>query len=406
MEKSQVLEHQTGNTVGPGQVPQGGRTRASAEPALRERAGALEGPGLTAGSAQPELWRMETRTGGFEGEDAGPSTRQNTAPQRPEATGRSQSRREVVLTGREREYLEGEEYGQRERRKGGENTDGDTETHIQRNPKAERDSKLCGGGGGGSWEKEPPKEAEAHGERKEEKLAAGRGPRGQGGGADRWKPSSCLKSPGNPSSRDSLAAAPLTHSHSPVVSPPAAGGAAVGLSLWRAGLRVRLNGRGSIWVNGGGGAAGLCSAPCCCPWVGHQCHPIHKRGLPEVQGAEAAALPVGLSHGQNEGPEPAQAGGEGTIKPGINLSPCLERLHSIGIYRALVCRGLSLVLRITPHKTKIPAPGGLAFYEGRFTPRSQPHHMFEAGKYCGGQNRAEKGGARSLGGQASRHPKG
>lgn len=148
MEKSQVLEHQTGNTVGPGQVPQGGRTRASAEPALRERAGALEGPGLTAGSAQPELWRMETRTGGFEGEDAGPSTRQNTAPQRPEATGRSQSRREVVLTGREREYLEGEEYGQRERRKGGENTDGDTETHIQRNPKAERDSKLCGGGGG------------------------------------------------------------------------------------------------------------------------------------------------------------------------------------------------------------------------------------------------------------------
>lgn len=85
------------NTVGPGQVPQGGRTRASAEPALRERAGALEEPGLTAGSAQPELWRMETRTGGFEGEDAGLSTAQGTAPQRPEAKGRRQSGREVVL---------------------------------------------------------------------------------------------------------------------------------------------------------------------------------------------------------------------------------------------------------------------------------------------------------------------
>lgn len=37
---------------------------------------------------------------------------------------------------------------------------------------------------------------------------------------------------------------------------------------------------------------------------------------------------------------------------------------------------------------------------------SQPHHMFEGAKYYGGQNRAEQGGAGSLGGQASCHPKG
>lgn len=134
------------NTVGPGQVPQGGRTRASAEPALRERAGALEEPGLTAGSAQPELWRMETRTGGFEGED---SPLHRTLPpkgQRPREEDRVGGR--WYLTGREGEDLEGEENGQCERRKGEENTDVDTETQIERNPKAETDSKLCSGAGG------------------------------------------------------------------------------------------------------------------------------------------------------------------------------------------------------------------------------------------------------------------
>lgn len=132
------------------------------------------------------------------------------------------------------------ERGKRTREERGgmeEKTDGDTETQIWRNPKAERDRKLCGEEALGGREKEQQKDAEEYLKRKEETQAAGRGPRGQGDGTEGVAALQFLKSLGSPSSRHCLAAGLLTH------SPHSSRVAEVGLSFRRAGPLVHLNGR-------------------------------------------------------------------------------------------------------------------------------------------------------------------
>lgn len=55
----------------------------------------------------------------------------------------------------------------------------------------------------------------------------------------------------------------------------------------------------SVWINGGGVAAGmgftgLCSEPYCSPWARPKCHPIHAWRLAGKYGGSAKAWPRGL----------------------------------------------------------------------------------------------------------------
>lgn len=149
---------------------------------------------------------------------------------------------------------------------------------------------------------------------------------------------------------------------------------------------------------------GFAQHPAAHPGRGRQCHPIREQRCAQSVcvggGLDATALPVGLLHGQNDGPDPAQAGREDTVNPSIYWSPCLECLHSDRHSEAFAEHwsvGVSLrCLEYHCTQQRLLFPAGFTCYEGRLTQLSQPHHMLGGGKYYGGQN-SRAGGSRKPG---------